>query len=193
MQGSRVIPVKEGELFFRRWLSSPKSMGSIWPSSRALAHAIAQCVAIDRDEKVVELGGGTGAITQGLIEHGIPADQIMVIELDPSLATYLKRRLPGCEVVQGDATRLGELLGDLGISRIGAVVSGLPMVGMPVEFQQAIVQQALSVLGPDRPYLQYSYSPVPPIPTRRLGVRARLMRYVLWNLPPATVWRIMPR
>ena len=36
--------IKEAELFFRQWLRSPKSMGSIIPSSRALARAVADQV-----------------------------------------------------------------------------------------------------------------------------------------------------
>ena len=36
MQQTKLL--KEGELFFRQWLRSPKSMGSVIPSSRFLAH-----------------------------------------------------------------------------------------------------------------------------------------------------------
>ena len=74
MQQSKLI--KEGELFFRQWLRSPKSMGSVIPSSRVLARAVAREVAWQPGQYVVELGGGTGAITQGLIERGIPRDQL---------------------------------------------------------------------------------------------------------------------
>jgi phosphatidylethanolamine/phosphatidyl-N-methylethanolamine N-methyltransferase len=40
--------------------------------------------------------------------------------------------------------------------------------------------------------LQYSYSPVAPIPARKLGVEAKLVKFVVRNLPPATVWRFRP-
>lgn len=181
--------VKESELFFRQWLRSPRSMGSIKPSSPALARAIADAVVWQPGRHVVELGGGTGAITQGLIERGIPRDRLVVVELDPELAAYLGRRLPGCIVVPGDATRLDEILKGLGIADVSTVVSGLPMVRMPFAFQKAIVEQGLGALREPGAMLQYSYSPVPPVPARRLGIRAELVRYVLRNLPPATVWR----
>jgi len=181
--------VKESELFFRQWLRSPRSMGSIKPSSPALARAIAEAVIWQPGRYVVELGGGTGAITQGLIERGIPRDRIVVVELDRELAAFLGRRLPGCVVVQGDATKLDRILAELGVEDVATVVSGLPMVRMPFEFQKAIVEQGLGALREPGTMLQYSYSPVPPIPARRLGIRAELVRYVLRNLPPATVWR----
>ena len=37
MTQANLTQVKETELFFRQWLRSPRSMGSIIPSSRALA------------------------------------------------------------------------------------------------------------------------------------------------------------
>ena len=109
---------KEGELFFKQWLRSPKSMGSVIPSSRHLARVLAREVAWQPGQYVIELGGGTGAISQGLINRGIPRDHLVVIELDGSLYGYLKDRLPGCRVIQGDATRLDEILARYDIGEI---------------------------------------------------------------------------
>jgi phosphatidylethanolamine/phosphatidyl-N-methylethanolamine N-methyltransferase len=187
MQPSGLI--KEGELFFRQWLRSPKSMGSVIPSSRALARAVAAEVAWQPGQFVVELGGGTGAISQGLIERGIPRDHLIVIELDGPLYAYLKERLTGCLVIQGDATRLDEILARQEIGEIGTVISGLPMVGMPDGFQKAIIDQGFRVMRPGSFMLQYSYSPICPVPARKLGIKAELARYVLQNFPPAAVWR----
>lgn len=180
---------RENELFFRQWLRSPRSVGSITPSSRALARAVAEAVIWQPGRFVVELGGGTGAITQGLLERGIPRDRLVVIELDRELAAYLRRRLPGCIVVEGDATKLDVILAELGVRDVATVISGLPMVRMPFTFQKAIVEQGLNALGTPGTMLQYSYAPVPPVPARRLGIRAELVRYVFRNLPPATIWR----
>lgn len=180
---------QEAELFFKQWLRSPKSMGSVIPSSRFLARALAGEVAWQPGQYIVELGGGTGAITQGLIQRGIPRDRLVVIELDGQLHTYLKERLAGCHVIQGDATRLDEILVRHGVDEVGTVVSGLPMVGMPFEFQQAVIEQGFRTMRPDGFMLQYSYSPVAPIPAQRLGVKASMARFVALNVPPAFVWR----
>lgn len=187
MQSSSLL--KEGELFFRQWLRSPKSMGSVIPSTRALARGIAKEALWSPGKYVVELGAGTGAITEGLLERGIPRDKLITIELDEQLHDYLSYRLPGVVVIQGDATKLDSILAERGISDVSSVVSGLPMVGMPFEFQKAIVDQGLAATGGRGPMLQYSYSPIPPVPARKLGIRAEMRRYVLWNFPPATVWR----
>jgi len=185
--------IEERELFFKQWLRSPRSMGSIIPSSRALARAVARETVWQPGSFVVELGGGTGAITRGLLEAGIPPDHLLVVELDRPLFEYLRDTFSACRVVQGDATRLNEILVRQGIERVSTVISGLPMVNMPKAFKRAIIDQAFRAVGPDGVVLQYSYSPLCPIPAEELGVEARIARYVPWNVPPAAVWKYTRR
>jgi len=189
MNQVNATPFKETELFFRQWLRSPKSMGSIIPSSRALGRAVASQVAWQPGQVVVELGAGTGAISQELIESGLAPEAMMMIELDRSLFEYLRERFPKVRVVNGDATRLVDILRQQGVEEVGTVISGLPMVNMPQAFQRAIVEQGLAAIAPGGCMLQYSYSPISPIPHKKLGVEAKLVKFVLRNFPPAAVWR----
>lgn len=185
--GQRQLSI-ERKLFFRQWARSPRKMGSIIPSTRALAQALAARVQREPEECVIELGGGTGAITEGLLAAGVPARCLVTIELEASLAGYLRERFPEVRVLQGDATRLDEIVAREGIERVGTVVSGLPMVGMPLEFQRAIVDQGLRMTPNGRQMLQYSYSPVSPVPADKLGIESRRLDFVFWNFPPAYVW-----
>jgi phosphatidylethanolamine/phosphatidyl-N-methylethanolamine N-methyltransferase len=189
---NQVTHVKEAELFFRQWLRSPKSMGSIIPSSMALARAVTSAIAWQPGQTVVELGAGTGAISEGLLESGLPPEALMMIELDESLYDYLRNRYPGVRVVHGDASRLADIVAEQGIDHVSTVVSGLPMVNMPLDFKRAIIGQSCAALGRDGHILQYSYSPICPIPAKKLGVEAELVKFVLRNVPPATVWRFRP-
>src|SRR3954468_4076358 len=52
---------------------------------------------VEPGQYVVELGGGTGSITMGLIERGIPRDLLVVIELDGPMHSYPKERPPAGE------------------------------------------------------------------------------------------------
>ncbi len=187
MQAGKVL--KEGGLFFRQWLRSPKSMGSMIPSSRALGRAMARAVRWQPGQTVVELGGGTGAISKGLMEAGLPKEALLVIELDGELYRFLREELRGVAVVQGDATRLDEILDRQGVREVGTVISGLPMVGMPLDFKRTIVEQSFRATGEDGVLVQYTYAPFPSIPPRPFGLRAELAAYVLRNVPPAAVWR----
>jgi phosphatidylethanolamine/phosphatidyl-N-methylethanolamine N-methyltransferase len=193
MNQVNATPFKETELFFRQWLRSPKSMGSIIPSSRALGRAVASQVSWQPGQVVVELGAGTGAISQELIESGLPPEAMMMIELDRSLFEYLRERFPKVRVVNGDATRLVDILRQQGVDDVGTVISGLPMVNMPLAFQRSIVEQGLAAMGPGGCMLQYSYSPISPIPAKKLCVEVKLVKFVLRNFPPATIWRYRRR
>lgn len=178
----------ENEVFFKHWLRSPKSMGSIIPSSMHLARALAAEVTWEPGSHVIELGGGTGAITQGLLERGIPAANLVVIELETNLYKYLTDRYPEVTVVQGDATRLDEIIARLPIDRVSTVISGLPMVRMPIQFKRAIIDQGLAAMPEGHWMLQYTYSPLAPVPVKAFNLEAVLARYVLRNFPPAAVW-----
>lgn len=181
--------LKESEVFFKEWLRSPKAMGSIIPSSAVLAKAIALEVARRDDEYVVELGGGTGSISQGLLDAGIPRDKLVIIEYADDLYNYLKSNFPGCRVIQADATKLADVLKSEKINKVGTVISGLPMVGMPDDFRQAIVNSGFASMPKGGFMLQYSYSPLCPVPAKELNIRAKLVRYVVRNVPPAAVWK----
>ncbi|MGH6913974.1 MAG: class I SAM-dependent methyltransferase [Geminicoccales bacterium] len=193
MDQLNLTPTKETELFFRQWLRSPKSMGSVIPSSRALARAVTREVVWRPGQTVVELGAGTGAISRGLMDSGLPPEAVMMIELDRPLFEYLRERFPGVRVINGDATRLADIVRQQGVEEVSTVISGLPMVNMPLAFQRAIIEASFAVLQPDGVLLQYSYSPVAPVRAKKLGVRAELAKVVVRNLPPATIWRFRPR
>ena len=109
--------------------------------------------------------------------------------LGGKLIHALKERLPGVNVVQGDATRLDEILVRHGVDEVATVISGIPMVGNPISLRRAIVGQGMKAVRPGGFMLQYSYSPIAPIPAADFGVKASLARYVLWNVPPASVWK----
>ncbi len=65
----------------RRWIRSPLKIGAFLPSSRSLARAHWQrgryC---EKAGAVIELGAGTGPVTQALLHAGIAADRLVVIE-----------------------------------------------------------------------------------------------------------------
>ncbi len=118
-------------LFFRLWLKDPFKIGAIAPSSPELARAMANQVPNTTHYPIVELGGGTGAITSALLERGVAPEKLIVVERDPTLHDLLQKRFPKVNVVQGDAAHLGALLHPHGISKVSAVVSGLPLLGLP--------------------------------------------------------------
>jgi phosphatidylethanolamine/phosphatidyl-N-methylethanolamine N-methyltransferase len=106
---------RESRLFLSRWLHSPMHVGSIAPSSRRLADAIARQVPLDSPGWIIELGGGTGVVTAALLRAGLAPGRLVVIERDPLLHKHLAERFPEVHAILGDAAKLTEALRPLGI------------------------------------------------------------------------------
>ena len=92
--------------FLRSWIEKPLHVGAVMPSSKLLARTMAQYVDAESEGPVIELGPGTGEITNALIEHGIDQKRLVLVEYNPSLCALLRDRYPQATVVQGDAYSL---------------------------------------------------------------------------------------
>ena len=187
--GSIRRKAQDAWLFLSRWAKAPGRMGAVAPSSRALALAMAAEIPDDADDcPVIELGGGTGSITNGLLESGIAPSRLVVIERDRHLAALLRQRFKGVQVICGDAGQLPDLLARHGITRVAAVVSGLPLLLFPRDLLDQIVDGCFTVLGPTAPLIQFTYGHASPLAADSFRLTARRGPKVWLNIPPATVW-----
>ena len=107
--------VRHNLRFLKLWLQRPVSLGAVMPSGRSLAAALAGAIDPAMPGAVVELGGGTGSITEALLDAGIAAKDIVVVEREAKLCEVLRGKFPEVRVVCGDAARLRHLLRKAGI------------------------------------------------------------------------------
>jgi phosphatidylethanolamine/phosphatidyl-N-methylethanolamine N-methyltransferase len=175
-------------LFLRRWMANPLKVGAVIPSSPALARLVVRQINLKAEEAVVELGAGTGSVTKELLRAGIQPERLFVVEIDPQLCTFLRRQFPHAQVVQGDATRLPELIPSKWVGKVGCVISGIPMVPIPLHIQRKMIQAWFDVMTPKGLLLQYTYSLVSPLPEKKLGVKGKRRGVAVLNVPPAWVW-----
>ncbi|MDO8398710.1 MAG: methyltransferase domain-containing protein [Bradyrhizobium sp.] len=174
--------------FLRSWIEKPLRMGAVMPSGKVLARTMAQYVDVNSTAPVVELGPGTGAITNALIEHGVDQKRLVLVEYNPGFCALLRDRYPQATVVQGDAYALRESLGDVLDVSASAVVSGLPLVTQPMLKRLKLIRDAFAALAPGAPFVQFTYSVAPPIPKSLPGVSTEASERIWMNLPPARVW-----
>jgi phosphatidylethanolamine/phosphatidyl-N-methylethanolamine N-methyltransferase len=181
-------------LFLKRWLRRPFAMGAVIPSSRLLAEAMARATVQSlegRPGHVVELGAGTGQVTKALLAAGIPPARLALVERDPELAAFLRRHFTEPKIIEGDAARLPKLLAEHRTTPIAAVVSSLPLLSLPTDIVNGIVNGVFEALPRGAALIQFTYGPTPPVPRalrqslRLVGARGRR----IWrNVPPAVVW-----
>lgn len=172
-------------LFLRELAARPKAVGAIWPSSRQLADRMAAAVPIRGDGLVVELGAGTGSVTQALLDRGISADRLWVVERSPAFVQHLRYRFPGLTVVKGDASDLETLLPANRV--VDTIVSSLPLRSLPADVVTDILTQCRQCLPADSRLVQFTYA----LWGRDTGVFDGFVeddsRCVWLNLPPARV------
>jgi phosphatidylethanolamine/phosphatidyl-N-methylethanolamine N-methyltransferase len=174
--------------FLRSWIEKPLHMGAVMPSGRVLARTMAQYVDIDSDRPVIELGPGTGAITNALIAHGVDQKRLVLVEYNPGFCALLRDRYPQATVVQGDAYALRDSLWNVLSAPASAVVSGLPLVTKPMLIRLKLIRDAFVAMSPGSPFVQFTYSVAPPIPKSLPGVSTEASERIWMNLPPARVW-----
>ena len=66
---------------------------------------------------------GTGSLTEGLLRVGCPAERLIVLEREPSLARVLRRAFPAVTVLEDDATRIGDALAERGVTQLAEAAS----------------------------------------------------------------------
>ncbi len=177
------------KLFMLRALRNPRQLGAVAPSSRYLGALLARHAAVDDHSPIVELGGGSGSLTRAMIKSGIAPKRLYVVEIEPTLANYLKKAFPDVNVIQGDATELGKILPPEVLGKVHRVVSGLPMINMPESVRGQILESCFEIMSAGGAYLQYTYSPRSSINDKAYRLTKKRLGTVFLNLPPATVWK----
>ncbi len=178
--------------FFWQWVQHPRETGAISPSSPFLARAMAKEAVAAGDGMIIELGAGTGVITQALVEAGVPPERLLIVEKNPSLAMALRRRFTDARIVEGDATQIDRIMHRHDGMAVSAIVSGLPLILFDLRRQYALLKKSFDILKPEGRFLQFTYGPALPVPRQipaRLALRAERSAFILRNVPPATLWR----
>jgi phosphatidylethanolamine/phosphatidyl-N-methylethanolamine N-methyltransferase len=174
--------------FLRTWFEKPLTVGALTPSGKALARVMANYVDPKARGPIVELGPGTGPVTEALVERGIDPARLTLVEFDPEFCELLRRKFPGINVVQGDAYDLRHTLADALREPAAAFVSGLPLFNKPLKMRLELLDQAFSLMKPNAPFVQFTYHAISPIPRSHGHIRAEASGRVWRNIPPARVW-----
>lgn len=172
-------------LFLRELWKNPAAAGAPWPSSRHLAKKMAERVPMSTDGLVVELGAGTGAVTQALLDQGVAPSRLLLVERSPALFKHLSKRFPELRIALADAGDLHALLPP--DTQVAALVSSIPLRSLSFENSEKIVQHWREIVAPGTPLIQFTYALVGPL--RHLSSRFALRdTAIAWvNFPPARV------
>jgi phosphatidylethanolamine/phosphatidyl-N-methylethanolamine N-methyltransferase len=174
--------------FFRSWMGKPLSMGAVSPSGKALTRLMASFVDPDDTRPVIELGPGTGVVTQALIERGVAPERIVSIEYSADFCRLLEKRFTGIQIIEGDAYALEHSLNGCIAGPVSAVISSLPLLTQPPARRSALIEASFARLAHGQPFIQFSYGLASPIPSDPDLFSTTHTGWVMKNVPPARVW-----
>jgi len=191
--------MRDGVGFFRSFLSRPRSVGAVLPSSRFLARALVGDIgSLEPGQLVVEYGPGTGPMTR-VIRDKLPAGvDYLGIELLDEFHELLTRRFPAMHFHRGSAADVIAICEERGLPRPSRILSGLPFASLPAEVQSAVVDgivESLRGTGGEFRTFQYVHAYGLRAARRfRAVMRERFASFdrigpVLCNVPPAFVLR----
>jgi phospholipid N-methyltransferase len=183
--------------FLRAFLREPLTVGACWPSSRELAEKVVGGCNLRSRETIVELGPGTGAFTELILQRLRKRTRFFALEINPGNVRELRRRFPQLEVYAECARTLPKYLGQEDGQKADCIISGLAWGNMLPATQNRIFDAVLSSLAPGGLFTTFAYAHAAWFPTS-LRFRRRLFHQftkvettpIIWrNLPPAFVYR----
>ena len=178
--------------FLNGFWRSPGAVGSITPSSAWLVQATLAASNVSQADTIVEFGPGTGVFTDEIIRQMKPDARLFVFEVDHDFCSRLQARISDSrvQIIEDSAAEVKTYLEKADITQIDCLVSGVPFVSLPGALAAKILGTVRDILAPNGVAVAYQYSPL------RLGMfkkyfpKARIVRYVLRNVPPALVFRL---
>lgn len=182
---------------FLKFLKNPLQVGACCPSSAALCREITSEVGIEKATQVVELGPGTGVITEAIYSKVADKSRFAAVELDETLAEEIEKRFEGITVFRGCASQLENMLNSKGLPKADVVVSSLPFAIFSEELQEKILKGVIKALAPGGVFTTFTYLQGAILPA---GIRFKrklkenfpevTASSVVWgNMPPAFVYR----
>ena len=185
------------QLFLKRFLANPGIVGALLPSSPALCREITSYINIESAEAVVELGPGTGVITDEILTRINHQTKFVAIELDEKLYETLRKNRPSLNIVNDSAENLPEIMENADITNLNAIVSGLPWAAFPETLQLGILNAVVDSLSEGGYFTTFAYLQGLLLPAgqrfkkllKKSFKEVKISRVVWNNIPPAIVYR----
>ena len=173
-----------------RFIISPHTIGSVYPSSRFLAREMVK--SIQPHHKVLELGPGTGSVTQAILHRGVKEHNLKLIELDASLYKILATKYPSIEIINQSVTS-PEILSFFSDMKFDVVVSSLPLVLLSDDNLEALLTFYKKVTHDESWMVQFTYAKKLAYGNQLIqknSLNQKFKRKIFLNIPPAKVFHI---
>lgn len=172
--------------FLKQFFKDFKHTGAVCPSSKKLTDKMLKKVDFSKPIHILELGPGTGCMTQEILLRMHPDSKLSCIEINPEFCSKLKafESDPRFNLYQASATDFNAAIHS---QPVDYVISGLPLANFKRSEIKSIFDQVENVLAPKGLFVQFQY-------TTKLDqlfksrFKSVFKSFAFFNMPPAFVY-----
>jgi phospholipid N-methyltransferase len=170
--------------FYQQFRQAYRNTGSILPSSRGLARALTSPLRRHKEPvAILEVGPGTGAVTQEILRQLRPADLFDIVEINAHFVDVLRRRFHEEPLFQSRSSQvqlihapLQDIAGD---AVYDFMISGLPLNNFPLGLVREIFRAYRRLLKPAGCLSYFEYLAVRDIKSAVVSAKERRHLHVL--------------
>jgi phospholipid N-methyltransferase len=183
--------------FLKQFVSQPRTIGAIAPSSSGLAKRMIEQIDFSAAKVLVEYGPGSGVFTKKILENIDQNETIFFgLELNETMNRIANQEVPDVPIYQDSAAEISKYLKQYGVNQADAIISGLPWAAFPENLQDEILEETVASLPEGGTFSTFAYLHGLVLPSG-LRFRKKLKKHfsivktspVVWkNVPPALVY-----
>ena len=147
--------------FLVQYITKPRTVGAVLPSSKYLARKMAQQVDFGKASFIVEYGPGTGVFTDEILKRRKPCTRLLLLERNLDFAEQLARKYENTQnitVINDTAEQVGKYLKMHSIPKVDYILSGLPFASLPSEVSENILKETKQVLCTGGKFITFQYT-----------------------------------
>ncbi|EAZ82856.1 class I SAM-dependent methyltransferase [Algoriphagus machipongonensis] len=176
--------MSKSDLLFELY-SNLSTTGALTFSSKSLVNKMLSYSDLSQAKVVVELGGGDGSITKGIVDKLAPDAKLLVFEISESFCKAMEKKFSqdNVQIINDSAENIHKYLDG---EKVDYIFSSLPFSFIAPDIQDEILKQSKISLGQTGFFIQICYSYL----LRKLFKKhfsSVDTSFTLKNLPPAFV------
>ncbi|GAB6191393.1 class I SAM-dependent methyltransferase [Desulfocastanea catecholica] len=170
-------------------MKHPLQIGSIIPSSRFLERRIVEAARANIADVIIELGPGTGGVTQAMLRAMQPDARLLSIEINPNFNNLVSAIADDRLTAHlGSACDLKKIISIYDLDPPHSIVSGIPFSTMSRSAGSQIIEAITSVLPPNGRFVAYQVNTqVATLCRPFLGQEQTCLE--LFNIPPMRIFQ----
>ncbi|GMQ24036.1 rRNA adenine N-6-methyltransferase family protein [Algoriphagus sp. oki45] len=159
--------------------------GAVTFSSKSLVKKMLSFTDLSKAEIIVELGGGDGSITEGIVSRMPESAKLLVFEINESFCNAMRKQFPGenIQIINDSAENIHLYLKG---RKADAIFSSLPFSLISKEATDAILTHSKNSLTSKGKFVQICYSYLLKNLFSKYFSEVQV-RFTLKNFPPAFV------